>query len=101
MPGTHFSDPTLGLETAFVPGGYKLSTLVVVLQDAQGIVGWQLIWRADSAPDIIGVKRGKWSGAALSIEEINVPHEDFIKAVDYYYEGIIIFGIRLGAVELQ
>ena len=111
-PGMQFCDPRIDTDVSFVPGGYKLTTLIVSLQEVNGIVGWQCIWRAgeshgnhpadlihillDGAPDIQGLKRGKWSGAGLSTQEINFPLDDFIKGLEYYYEGVVIYGIRFG-----
>lgn len=52
----------------------------------------------DGAPDIQGLKRGKWSGAGLSTQEISFPLDDFIKSLEYYYEGVVIYGIRFGRI---
>lgn len=95
LPGNQFSDPRLGIETPMVPGGYKMSTVNVCVQEGNGVIGWQILWSGDAAPDINGPKRGKWSGAAIVIHEINIPVDDFVTDVEYYYEGIIIYGIRL------
>lgn len=116
-PGTQFCDPRIDTDASSVPGGYKLTTLIVSLQEVSGIVGWQCIWRAgwdsyssfpsiciiffsylDGAPDIQGLKRGKWSGAGLSTQEISFPLDDFIKSLEYYYEGVVIYGIRFGRI---
>ena len=45
-PGMSFSDPRIDTESSSVPGGYKLTTLIVSLQEGNGVVGWQNIWRA-------------------------------------------------------
>jgi hypothetical protein len=49
----------------------------------------------DSAPDIVGPRRGKWNSAMLIISSFHIPQDDFIRGVEYYYEGVVIYGIRL------
>lgn len=77
-----------------LPGGYKFHKLRLNFQAGLGIVGWQVNWCADNARDFDGPKRGKWHGAAMSIQELVVHKDDFVIGVEYYFEGTTIYGIR-------
>ncbi len=99
LDGKRFADPYIpedehGMGT-WVPAGYKLSSLRLNMQEGVGIVGWQVVWSADTAKEINSRKRGKWNGAAMQIHEIHVPQDDFVQGVEYLYDASTIVGLRL------
>lgn len=94
LPGFLFSDPQVQ-EDSGVPGGYLLSTISICLREGSGIAGLQFSWRGDRAPDIIGPRRGLWSGSAQTVHKFVVPAGDFIRGVEYHYEGTTTYAMRL------
>lgn len=99
IDGKRFSDPYISGDDqargCWVPGGYKLSTIRLNMQENMGIVGWQLAWSADSAKEINSPRRGKWMGAAMTVHEIHIPSDDYLQGVEYLYDGSLIVGLRL------
>lgn len=77
-----------------LPGGFQLRKLRLNFQDHQGIVGWQVVWAGDATKEVEGPKRGKWAGAAMHVEELIVPKDEFVVGVEYLYEGAAIMGLR-------
>lgn len=59
------------------------------------IVGWQFIWQADGVTDVEAPARGIWHAAGVNYNEFIIPKDDFIIALDYYYEALYIVGMRL------
>lgn len=83
-----------------LPGGFRLAKIRINYQDFNGnveasVTGWQVVWAADGLPDIEGPKRGKWKGAAMSVQELVIPKHDFVMGIEYLYEGTAILGVRI------
>lgn len=99
LDGKRFADPYISNDDngkgCWVPAGYRLSILRLNMQEGVGIVGWQVVWSADTAKEIQSRKRGKWNGAAMNIHELHVPEGDFCQGVEYLYDASSIVGLRL------
>jgi hypothetical protein len=82
-------------EEMTLPGGFRFAKLRLNFHEYSGVVGWQIVWSADEARDIVSPKRGNWVGGAATIEEVTIPKGDFVIGVEYSHEGSAITGIRL------
>ena len=83
------SPPTL------VPSGYLIHKFKFAIQVGMGLVGWQIIWSADSGPPVESPIRGKLSGVGLTVFEVLIQPFDFVTSVEFTYEGPVILGIRI------
>ena len=102
LPGIRFCDPYIGSlrrppeENVRILGGFKLSKIKFCMHENSGsIVGWQLVWKADTCRDVEAPKRGTWTGSGLVTRQLTVPSDDFATGLDYYYDGVTIVGVRL------
>jgi hypothetical protein len=86
-------------EVSAVSPGYTISKVKVYCQLGMGIVGWQLVWSADSCSSVESATRGKGFGVGVTCVELPIAQHDYIIGLQYISEGNAMTGLRFQTLE--